>query len=83
MAEISARKVLLSAILLPGSGHIWLGKAPRGLSFLFFMIVFGWLSHHFMPPTASFIGRNIGGLFVYGLSVLDAYKSARLRDLGK
>jgi hypothetical protein len=83
MVDVSPRKVLFSSILIPGSGHLWLGNSTRGLTFLFFMVVFGWLSHHFMPPTASFFGRNIGAIFVYGLSVLDAYKAARLKELGK
>ncbi len=83
MAEMSSRKILFSSILLPGSGHIWLGNPSRGLTFLFFIVVFGWLSHHFMPPTASFIGQNIGAIFVYGISVMDAYRTARLRDIQK
>jgi hypothetical protein len=83
MAEASSRKVLISALLLPGSGHTWLGNPKRGLIFLFFMLVFGWLSHHLMPATSSFIGKNIGAIFIYGLSVLDAYRTARLRDVQK
>lgn len=83
MTEISSRTVLLSALVLPGSGHVWLRNPTRGLIFLFFIVVFAWLSHRLMPDTASFIGRNIGALFVYGLSVLDAYKLARIREIGK
>jgi hypothetical protein len=32
-----------------------------------------------MPPGSSFVGRFIGGIFIYGLSVIDAYKGARVR----
>lgn len=70
--------VLAAAVLLPGSGHVLQGQAPRGLMFLFFIIVLAWASSHVMPETASFLGRHIGGFFVYGLSVIDAYKSARI-----
>ena len=70
--------VLGAAILLPGSGHVLQGQAPRGLMFLFFIIVLAWASSHVMPDSASFLGRHIGGFFVYGLSVIDAYKSARI-----
>jgi hypothetical protein len=70
--------VLAAALLLPGSGHVLQGQAPRGLMFLFFIIVLAWASSHVMPETASFLGRHIGGFFVYGLSVIDAYKSARV-----
>ena len=71
--------VLAAAAVLPASGHVWLGLAQRGLTFLFFMLVLGALTAHFAPPQASFIGRHAAGVFIYALSVLDAYKCARLR----
>jgi hypothetical protein len=71
--------VLAASLVLPGSGHVLLGLAPRGLMFLFFIILLGWASAHLMPDTASFFVRHIGGIFVYGLSVIDAYKIARIR----
>jgi hypothetical protein len=70
--------ILLAALVLPGSGHVLLGVPQRGLMFLFFIIVIGWAGAHAMPDTASFLGRHIGGIFVYGLSVIDAYKAARV-----
>jgi hypothetical protein len=69
---------VLAASIVPGAGHVMLGQAQRGLTFLFFTIILGWVSTHLMPDHASFIGRHIGGLFVYGLSILDAYKTARI-----
>jgi hypothetical protein len=76
--------VMAAALVLPASGHVLLGLATRGLMFLFFMIVLGWASAHLMPDTASFFARHIGGIFVYGLSVIDAYKIARIRrETGK
>jgi hypothetical protein len=71
--------VLAFAILLPGTGQALNGTPTRGLIFLFFMIVLGWASSHFMPAHASILGQYIGGIFVYGLSVIDAYKTARIR----
>lgn len=70
--------VLAAAIVLPGAGHVLLGQAQRGLMFLFFTVVLGWVSLKLMPETSSFFGRHVGGLFIYGLSVIDAYKSARI-----
>ena len=32
-----------------------------------------------MPDQMSFIARHAGGFFIYGLSVLDAYKIARVK----
>lgn len=71
--------VLAAALVLPGSGHVLLGLAQRGLMFLFFTVILGWASPHLMPEDSSFLGRHIGGLFIYGLSVIDAYKTARIR----
>lgn len=70
--------VLTAAIVLPGSGHAFNGVPQRGLVFLFFMILLGWASVNVMPADASFFGRYVGGLFVYGLSVIDAYQTARI-----
>ena len=31
-----------------------------------------------MPETASMFARHVGGIFIYGMSVIDAYKLARV-----
>jgi hypothetical protein len=71
--------VLAAAIVLPASGHVVLGVPVRGLRFLFFMVILGWVTTKIAPPDASFIGRHAGGFLIYALSVLDAYKIARIR----
>jgi hypothetical protein len=71
--------VLAAAILLPASGHVWLGLVPRALTFLFFMLALGWVSTRFAAPDTSFIGQHAGGVLVYAISVLDAYRIARTR----
>jgi hypothetical protein len=71
--------VLVAALVLPGAGHVLQGMARRGLMFLFFTLILGWVSVRLMPPTASFFSRHAGGIFIYGLSVIDAYKVARIR----
>jgi hypothetical protein len=70
--------VLAAALVMPGAGHVLQGKPQRGLMFLFFTIVLGWVSLRVMPETASFFSRHVGGIFIYGISVIDAYKSARI-----
>lgn len=74
---IHPRKVFLAGLIVPGAGHWLLGQAPRGLMFLFFTIILGWVSMRMMPEGASFFGRHIGGVFIYGISVLDAYRIAK------
>jgi len=71
--------VALVAIVLPGVGQVLNGQSSRGLTFLFFILLLGWISYHLTTPSHSFLGRYAGGLFVYALSVLDAYKWARVR----
>lgn len=73
------RIILAAALVLPGAGHVFLGLAQRGLMFLFFTLILGWVSTKLMPEHANFLGRHIGGIFIYGLSVIDAYKIAKIR----
>ncbi|RUU13244.1 hypothetical protein EOD23_05070 [Mesorhizobium sp. USDA-HM6] len=71
--------VMACAIVLPGSGHVVLGLPARGLQFLFFMVILGWVTTKVAPPDANFIGRHAGGFLIYALSILDAYRIARIR----
>ena len=71
--------VLIAAIILPASGHVWLGLVQRALTLLFFILVLGWITSQIARPDVSFVGRHAGGFFVYALSVLDAYTIARRR----
>jgi len=70
--------VLAAAVIVPGAGHVIQGKPQRGLMFLFFTLILGWVSLRLMPDTASLFTRHVGGIFIYGMSVIDAYKSARV-----
>ena len=71
--------VLGVATLLPGVGHVLLGQQARGLGFAFFILLFGFLTLHLSAPDTSMLGRYAGGLFIWALSVPDAYRIARLR----
>lgn len=82
MAEkrpINPYLVLASAIILPGSGHVWNGFPFRGLVFLFFILLLGTLTLLSASPDVSVIGKLSGGIFVYAISIFDAYKLARIR----
>ncbi|MEX1200139.1 MAG: hypothetical protein WEB02_05060 [Methylophaga sp.] len=71
--------VLLVAIILPGVGQV-LNQAPlRGLTMVFFMLVLGMVTFQFASPEISVIGQFAGGIFIYALSVMDAYLWARVR----
>lgn len=71
--------VLLSAILLPGSGQVWNGQPVRGLIFIFFILLLGSFTLLTAAPETSVVGRYAGGLFVWAMSILDAYRAARIR----
>lgn len=70
--------VLLLAFLFPGVGHVAMGESQRGLVFAFFTLFFGILTYILSTPDQSFIARHAGGIFVWALSIPDAYRRARI-----
>jgi len=70
--------VLALAVVLPGAGHVAVRDPKRGLAFAFFVVLFAVISYATTTPETSFIGRHAGGLFVWALSIPDAYRRARL-----
>jgi hypothetical protein len=50
------------------------------LVFVFYILLLGVITYLVAPSAATSIGRVAGGVFVYALSLLDAYQvAARLR----
>lgn len=76
-APINPYVVLALAIILPGVGHVAAGQPQRGFGFAFFSLLLALLTWHTTTPEHSFIGRSAGGLFVWALSIPDAYRIAR------
>lgn len=76
---VHPKLVLLSAIVLPGSGQVINAQPMRGLTMLFFMLLFAMICHHLTTPEHSLLGRYAGGWFVYAISVMDAYQWAHRR----
>ena len=72
--------VLAVAAVLPGMGQVMNGMTTRALTFIFFMFMLGMVSWHLTTPAHSFVGRHAGGILVYAISVMDAYRIARLRQ---
>ena len=70
--------ILTLAAVLPGAGHVALGQPYRGFGFAFYALLLALLTWRLSTPEISFIGRSAGGLFVWALSVPDAYRIARL-----
>ncbi len=74
--------VLSVAMLLPGMGHVMVGATRRGLMLQGCMILGGLVTWHLAPAGVSLVGKLAGGLFVYALSLPEAYRLAKLRSLG-
>lgn len=71
--------VLALAALLPGGGHVAAGDPARGLGFAFSALFFAFLTWQLSSPEQSFVARSALGLFVWALSIPDAYRIARVR----
>ena len=71
--------VLGIAMVLPGVGQVVNGQPRRGLVFVFYTVLLGVITYQVAPAEASAIGHVAGGVFVYALSVLDAYRVAATR----
>lgn len=71
--------ILALAIVLPGAGHVAIGQPYRGFGFAFYSLLLALLTWHLADPGTSVIGRAAGGLFVWALSVPDAYRAARIQ----
>lgn len=73
--------VLIAAILLPGSGQVLNRQPGRGFTMQMFIIALAIVTWQLAEPDRSVIGKLSGGFFIYAMSILDAYKFAKLRWL--
>jgi hypothetical protein len=80
-APLNPYLVLAIAAVLPGMGHVICGAGRRGMMLQLFMIMGAFVTWHLAPPGVSLAGKLAGGLFVYALSLPEAYRLARLRAL--
>ena len=71
--------VLLTAICLPGVGQALNNTPLRGLVMTVFALILGFITFRLANPAVSMVGHLAGGLFVYAVSVMDAYYWARTR----
>ncbi|MSQ58333.1 MAG: hypothetical protein EXR36_01420 [Betaproteobacteria bacterium] len=71
--------VLAVAALLPGMGQVLNNNATRAIVFVFFVISLAIVSYHLTTSAQSFLGRHAGGVFIYVISLVDAYRIASLR----
>ena len=78
-ATLNPHLVLAVALILPGVGQVLNRQPVRGLIFVFFILLLGGFTLKTAAPDVSFVGKMSGGLFVWAMAILDAYKTARIR----
>jgi hypothetical protein len=78
-APLAPILVLLIAILLPGMGQVINNTPVKGLVMISFMIILGMITFNLAQPHISMVGKLAGGIFIYALSVMDAYYWAKYR----
>jgi hypothetical protein len=71
--------ILLVAILLPGVGQVLNNTPKRGFVMVCFMIILGLITFNLAQPNISMLGKLAGGVFIYAISILDAYYWAKYR----
>jgi uncharacterized protein (DUF697 family) len=71
--------VLLIAMLLPGMGQVINNTPVKGLVMIAFMVILGLITFNLAQPHISMVGKLAGGIFIYAISVMDAYYWAKYR----
>jgi len=68
---------IIAAMLIPGSGYLFLSRPMRGLVMLFWMCIFGYITYRLSTPEISAIGRYSGGIAVWTISVLEVHHTLK------
>ena len=76
---LAPKWVLLIAIILPGMGQVINNTPLKGLVMVSFMIILGLITFNLAQPHVSMVGKLAGGIFIYALSMMDAYYWAKYR----
>ncbi len=76
---VAPKWVLLIAILLPGMGQVVNNTPVKGLVMICFMVILGMITFNLAQPHISMVGKLAGGIFIYAISIMDAYYWAKYR----
>jgi hypothetical protein len=78
-APLTPVLVLLIAILLPGMGQVINNTPIKGLVMITFMVILGLITFNLAQVHISMLGKLAGGVFIYAISIMDAYYWAKYR----
>ena len=83
------RWVLVVGFLLPSGGQLLNRMPQRAITFLFFAVLFGWVSMNLIPASVCaarayparrwFLVHPAGLFFIWMVAAMDAYHGARIR----
>ena len=83
------RWVLVVGFILPSGGQVLNRMPQRAITFLFFAVLFGWVSMNLIPASVCvaraypawrcFIVQHAGLFFIWLIAAMDAYQGARIR----
>jgi hypothetical protein len=71
---------LICAFIIPGSGHVILGKPGRGLLFVAWILFFGFITYQITSKNISLVGRFSGGLAIWVFSILEVVRLLKKRN---
>jgi hypothetical protein len=77
---LAPKWVLLISIFLPGMGQVINNTPLKGLVMVCFMFILGLITFNLAQAHISMVGKLAGGIFIYALSILDAYYWAKYRS---
>ena len=83
------RWALVVGFMLPSGGQLLNRMPQRAITFLFFAVLFGWVSMNLIPASVCaaraypawrcFIVQHAGLFFIWLIAAMDAYQGARIR----
>lgn len=83
------RLVLAAGLVFPCVGQVLNRTPQRALTFLFFAMLFGWVTMNLVtaavcaargyPAWRCFVAQHAGLLFIWLVACMDAYQHARVR----
>ncbi|WP_126981262.1 hypothetical protein [Acetobacterium bakii] len=71
--------IVISNLLIPSSGYVFIGRSSRGLMMLMWMFVLGYITLHLniYNPGIPEINKYFGAIAVWIASVFEVYNFAR------
>ncbi len=73
--KISKWLIIISSVIVPGSGHVFSNRPIRGLLYVFWIFSMGYITWMLTSDSVHFILRFTGGLLVWIASVVEIAKN--------